>query len=182
MKQLPISWSDINISAYHRLLAIDTEDTQLRTTATIGALLNKTIKQVNKMTPKEYKEAVTSLEFVNKLPSQLVTSKFTLRGIEFGIIPNLNHITMNEFVDLETYTANWKENIHKIIAVLYRPIIKEDEISYEIEEYNSLRSSVTSEWFLHELSIEIAYAASIFFSVIGSLSWISTMKSSMEMK
>lgn len=53
---------------------------------------------------------------------------------KFGFIPNLEELTMGEFIDLDTYLGNW-EDMHKAMAVLYRPITREFKGTYEIEPY-----------------------------------------------
>jgi hypothetical protein len=59
---------------------------------------------------------------------------FKLKELEFGFIPNLEKITQGEYVDLDTYIVNW-ENMHKAMAVLYRPIKNKKGDKYELYEY-----------------------------------------------
>ena len=47
--------------------------------------------------------------------------RFTLNDKEFGFIPKLDDISFGEYVDLDTYLADW-ELMNKAIGVLYRPI------------------------------------------------------------
>ena len=57
---------------------------------------------------------------------------FTIDGIKFGFIPNLETISSGEFIDLEDYL---KEDIFKAMAVMYRPITKQHKDLYAIEKY-----------------------------------------------
>lgn len=43
-------------------------------------------------------------------------------------------MTFGEYVDVDTYIVDW-ENMHKAMAVLYRPVLQNYKGSYEIEEY-----------------------------------------------
>ena len=43
---------------------------------------------------------------------------------------------MGEYVDIETFCKDSYKNLHKIMSVLYRPIVKEKGTRYSIEEYN----------------------------------------------
>lgn len=61
--------------------------------------------------------------------------RFTMKGIEFGFIPNLDKITFAEYVDLQTYT-NDIQNMHRLMAILFRPIVKTDGDKYSIMPYN----------------------------------------------
>ena len=64
---------------------------------------------------------------------QLVT-RFTIDGIDYGFIPNLEEMSAGEYADLEKYIGE-VDNFHKALAVLYRPITKEFQKKYLIEEY-----------------------------------------------
>ena len=43
-------------------------------------------------------------------------------------------MTFGEYVDVDTYITEWK-NMHKAMAVLYRPVMQNYKGSYEIEKY-----------------------------------------------
>ena len=55
---------------------------------------------------------------------------------EFGFIPNLDKMTMGEYIDLNNYFEN-PQDMHKAMAVLFRPIHEsyEDKDSYRIDSY-----------------------------------------------
>ena len=56
--------------------------------------------------------------------------------VEFGFIPNFDKITTGEFVDLSKYGTD-TETLHKLIAILFRPIENSDALkNYTIENYN----------------------------------------------
>ena len=59
-----------------------------------------------------------------------------VNGIDFGFIPNLNEITLGEFVDLDNYLLSTKD-LDKAMAVLYRPITWRHKDLYRIEEYDN---------------------------------------------
>lgn len=60
--------------------------------------------------------------------------KFKMGDSEFGFIPNLEDMTFGEYIDLDTHIGDWK-NIHKAMAVLYRPIEVSKGDKYTIQEY-----------------------------------------------
>lgn len=64
---------------------------------------------------------------------QLIT-RFTLGNTEFGFIPDLNDLTFGEFVDIENNITDWS-NMHKAMAVLYRPVTQRLKNKYTIEDY-----------------------------------------------
>jgi len=59
-----------------------------------------------------------------------------VNGTDFGFIPNLNEITLGEFVDLDNYLLSTKD-LDKAMAVLYRPITWRHKDLYRIEEYDN---------------------------------------------
>ncbi len=61
-------------------------------------------------------------------------SRWKFDKLEFGFIPQLDDMTFGEYVDVDTYIVDW-ENMHKAMAVLYRPVLQNYKGSYEIEEY-----------------------------------------------
>tara|TARA_R100001377_G_scaffold4680_1_gene2656 strand:+ start:1517 stop:2176 length:660 start_codon:yes stop_codon:yes gene_type:complete len=84
---------------------------------------------------------------------------FTLNGITYGFIPNLDEITYGENKDITKYLSEWG-NMHKAMAVLYRPITKKIGEKYLIEPYEG--SHFYSDQ-LKEMPLDIALGASVFF-------------------
>ena len=62
------------------------------------------------------------------------SKKFTLNGVKYGFIPNLEKITTGEYIDLQNYLSN-QDDLHKAAAVMFRPITKEYGKYYDIEPY-----------------------------------------------
>tara|TARA_R110000851_G_scaffold255238_1_gene407842 strand:- start:200 stop:808 length:609 start_codon:yes stop_codon:yes gene_type:complete len=64
---------------------------------------------------------------------------FKIGDIEFGFIPNFDDITSSEYVDLSKY-RDGLDNLHNMMAILYRPITKSDSFgNYQIETYNGTK-------------------------------------------
>jgi len=62
---------------------------------------------------------------------------FKLNKVDYGFIPNLDNITAKEWMDLQLYPLNKTETLHKLMAILFRPITKKDSFgNYKIESYN----------------------------------------------
>ena len=56
------------------------------------------------------------------------------KTVEFGFMPNMDEMSLGEYIDLEKYISNW-EDMHKALAVMYRPIVAGKKEFYEIEKY-----------------------------------------------
>jgi hypothetical protein len=83
--------------------------------------------------------------------------RFTLNDKEFGFIPKLDDISFGEYVDLDTYLADW-ELMNKAIGVLYRPITYKKKQQYLIEEYES-----AEKYDMTEVTLDIVFGAIVFF-------------------
>lgn len=76
-------------------------------------------------------------ELFNQEPK--LVREFTLKSgkgkVDFGFIPDLEDITLDEYADLDNYINDW-ENMHKAMSVCYRPITKKIGEKYLLNEYN----------------------------------------------
>jgi hypothetical protein len=73
------------------------------------------------------------LKLFTKTP-KLVTT-FKMNGIEYGFVPNLDDMTLGEYIDLDTYAGDY-DSIEVAMNVLYRPVITKLKNKYIIEDYN----------------------------------------------
>lgn len=63
-----------------------------------------------------------------------LVNRFKIGDKEFGFIPKLEDISFGEYVDLDLFLPDWSQ-MHKAMAVLYRPIKKQIDDTYLIEDY-----------------------------------------------
>jgi len=98
-------------------------------------------------------------ESINKLFEQKpkFINKFNLNGKEFGFIPKLDDMSFGEYIDLDTYIADW-ELMHKAISVLFRPITLNKKEQYLIEDYES-----SDKYDLQNVTLDIVFGALVFF-------------------
>lgn len=113
-------------------------------------------------------------------PTPLAKS-FTARGtdgaeIEFGFIPKLDDMTFGEYVDLDTFISDW-EQMHKAMAVLYRPVVKKKAEFYDIEMYESAEKYQD---IMKYMPVNVALGALLFFYRLRSKLSILTLKSSLQ--
>lgn len=88
----------------------------------------------------------------------------TGKEIEFGLIPNLSKISFGEYVDAESYVVDW-DNMHKAMAVFYRPITFSKNGTYLIEDYEG-----TDRWadVMKDMPLSVAMGAVVFFYRLGN--------------
>jgi len=136
---VPENLNEITLEQYQRFDKINTEENQ-----DSNFLLHKTVeifcglelKDIATIRVNSIKEILGDIDKVFSEKTDLVPT-FTLDGIEYGFIPNLDDMTIGEFIDLDENLTDW-ETIHKAMSVLYRPINYKKEDKYLIEEYTGL--------------------------------------------
>ena len=77
---------------------------------------------------------------------------------EYGFIPQLDDMTFGEYVDLDKYIKDW-DNMHKAMAVLYRPVLTSVNGKYDIEEYKG-----DSYWeLMKQMPLNVVMSSMLFF-------------------
>ena len=70
--------------------------------------------------------------------------RITIEGTEFALVPSLTKVELGAFIDLSEY---FKESIHsvlhKIMAILYRPVTSSFGYLYEVSSYSDETPEVT---------------------------------------
>lgn len=86
--------------------------------------------------------------------------RFELNGIEFGLIPNFDKIPNSVLLDALKY-CNDDENMHRFLAVLYRPIKHRDRFkNYSLVKYSGTEFNADR---MKDLPISIANGVVSFF-------------------
>lgn len=120
----------------------------------LGIPFNDTahIKQV------DYDRLLTQIDKALSTDAEF-TDRFTMHGIEFGFIPDFDKITLAEYADLSQHGTK-KETLHKLMAVLFRPITNKKKNTYSILGYNG-----TDEYadLMKDMPLNCANGALVFF-------------------
>jgi hypothetical protein len=152
--EVPESLDDITLEQYQKFQAIPepTNDDLL------SIFLNIPIEQINIIKSKEADKLIVHLNDVLQSKQEHVL-RFDLKGTEFGFIPRLDDISYGENNDITAYIGNWKE-MHKAMAVLYRPILQKKKDKYLIVDYNG--SAEYSE-FMKQMPLSVVFGSIVFF-------------------
>ena len=101
-------------------------------------------------------------------------NRFSINGVEFGFVPKLDDITAGEYIDLSSYGTT-PDTLHKVMAVLFRPVILSDAFgNYEIESYtaNSDYADV-----MKQAPMNVVNGMLVFFCLLSSELQIHILKS-----
>ena len=71
---------------------------------------------------------------INSQPE--LVHRFSMGGVDFGFIPKLEDMSFGEYIDLDMHLGDW-ENMHKAMAVLYRPIEQKVGAKYRLKPYDA---------------------------------------------
>lgn len=143
--EVPTNLKSIELRQYQKFMA-DTKN--IKDSSTLQQMMaqyfcNINLKDVGELKAADVMEINTIIDSLFNGDYKLI-KRFKLGGEEFGLIPNLEDMSLGEYIDLDNYISDW-DYMHKAMAVLYRPIkkkrkfllkLKSREEQYEIEPYN----------------------------------------------
>lgn len=176
---IPTSIDDITLGQYQKYIKViereDLEDFE-RNNRIISIFCNIPYNSVKDIVETDYFEIV---QIINEALNTKVEFKnrFTMHGVEFGFIPNFDKITSAEWFDLNKYISEDEkeqlEMLHRLMAILFRPIDKHLNNTYSIIPYEG-----TGEWAeaMKDIPLSIVNGALGFFLTLGNELEIATQK------
>ena len=88
-------------------------------------------------------------------------------GVEYAMHSNLSEITTAEFADIQEYEKKgFNENLHNILAVLYRPIIQRSKGLYRLQPYKGTEGR--PKLFKEKFTCDAVNGAMVFFWTLRS--------------
>lgn len=133
---IPTKLEDITLRQYKRFFKVQeqTQDNKLLNAKMIEIFCSSNLDDVMRL---KLNDIDTIVGMISKLFDQkpnLVRS-FKVNKVEFGFHPQLDNLTLGEYIDLDTFIGDWN-NMEKAMNVLYRPITAKLQEKYSIEDYN----------------------------------------------
>lgn len=151
------------------------ETLSLYTDIPVNQLKDLPLEQVNFV-----QEYITSQITNNSMKDEL-HNIFTHNGVEYGLENDWTKLAWGGWVDLEVFASDKiEDNIHYIMAVLYRPVIDRKKNKYTIKPYKADDIEDRANEFL-TLPVNYWFGASVFFFITGNL-YINNLESSLIMK
>jgi len=161
---IPTDLSEIKLSQYQKFLNIveQNEESDFLHHKMIEIFCNVELKYVSQFKHKQIIQIVTTINnLFDKIPP--FKNKFTLNGIDYGFIPNLDDISQGEYMDLDNYIVDIA-NLHRSMAVMFRPIKTKLKDKYIIEPYAG--SDMYAEKML-DAPLDVVLASRVFFYHLG---------------
>lgn len=163
---VPTSLSEVTLGQYQKFLKIAEDNPE-------GNFLNAKMIEIFCGIPlsDSYKLKMSSvtaiIDILNELLSQTPkrVEQFTMDGVEYGFIPDLDEMSLGEYVDLDGNASDWN-NMHVAMNVLYRRIKIKKSGKYNIVDYNvenpekmkdmPLDAAIGSLFFFYNLGMELS--------------------------
>ena len=129
----------------------------------------------------KYVESVLT-KHTEKTPTDKNIFTFVLNGVSYGLENDWSNMTWGQWTDLEIFSQKDKidDNIHVLMALLYRPVIIQDGKTYKLEKFDTDKVMERAKLFL-ELPVEYWFGCASFFLLI-STQFIKDMESSLRTK
>lgn len=165
---VPDALSDITLGQYQKYLKIldqnkdDENAAEFINLKTIEIFCNVDFKDVLKIPLGEAEKVLT---IINKAFEEKpdIIRHFKLLNVDMGFIPNLERISLGEYIDVENNIVDW-QTMHKAMAVLYRPVNFKSREKYTVAPYEP--SDEVSE-LMKEMPLDVAMSSMVFFYDLG---------------
>ena len=159
---VPTSLSEITLDQYQRFARLE-GDEEFLTHKMLEIFCGVPLAELPNV---KFASVANVMRHINTMFSEKpnLKTEFTIGGETFGFIPNLEDITFGEYVDLDNYMGDVQE-LHKTMAVLYRPITERIGKRYAIEPYESASKYSAS---MKDAPMDVVMGASVFFYHLGN--------------
>ena len=163
---IPTSLKDITLRQYKHFLNIQKENKgdKFYDAKMIEIFCNMPLSKVILLKLSDSQEIIKLLNDIFDTKPALV-QRFKLNKIEYGFHPQLDDLTLGEYIDLDTFIGDW-DQIEKAMNVLYRPIIAKLKDKYTIKDYEvgteedlldmPMDAVMSSIFFLWNLGLELS--------------------------
>jgi len=165
--EIPSSLDEITLSQYQRYMKVVDKNESEQATDFVNKKLieifcNIPLNEVDQIAFHEYEKILVVLkEAFDQKPEH--KRLFNFYNVEMGFLPKLDEITLGEFIDVESNIGDW-QNIHKAMAVLYRPVNFRKNESYTIAPYTPKEDF---QEMMKDMPLSIVMGAMVFFYDLG---------------
>lgn len=168
--QVPDSWAEVTIGQFQEITEIDKDLHPIQRSIELIAILTDQDPDIIKhLDTSNLVKIAAHLSWLEKIPEDAVYKPIiTIDGESYGFLSRLTELTAGEWFDLEAYVEAYDTNLHKILAILYRPLV----VAYNdrdrlLEPYDSISADHRAELFKQKANIADTYGAAVFFYLIA---------------
>ena len=156
------SWSDVTLEKWIKIIDIETGSKTEEAEETIAALSDIPKKLIKELPLRDAAIIMGKIAELQSKQDTVLKKVFEIDGVEYGMHPNLDDLTLGEYADLETFIKNGLEkNMPEVMAVLFRPIKEKNGSAYTIAAYDGEIALRAEE--MKKMSAEQVQSALVFF-------------------
>ena len=160
------SWEEVTLEKWLKLIDFQKGTKSKEAEETIAALSTIPKDLIKELELKDVAVIMSKLSELQAKQDSSLKRVIEVEGKRYGFHPNLSEITLGEYADIETFIKNDIENnMPEVMAILYRPIVEEENDVYTIEAYDG-DISIRAEQ-MKKMSAEQVQSSLFFFSNLG---------------
>ena len=160
------SWEEVTLEKWLKLIDFQKGTKSKEAEETIAALSTIPKDLIKQLELKDVAVIMSKLSELQAKQDSSLKRVIEVEGKRYGFHPNLSEITLGEYADIETFIKNDIENnMPEVMAILYRPIVEEENDVYTIEAYDG-DISIRAEQ-MKKMSAEQVQSSLFFFSNLG---------------
>lgn len=186
------SWEDVTLEKWAKLIDGNNKSKPKEALDTITMLSDIPRKLVKELSINDVSNILNRVAELQNNAKGRLKKIVKVDGVEYGFHPDLSEITLGEYADIETYIqAGIENNLAKMMAVLYRPIVEKNGKHYTIKRYDGSEVRMRAEKFKKMKAIDVNSCLVFFWTLGNELSTIlplylmermKEMKQSVQMK
>jgi hypothetical protein len=165
-----MTWQDINLFQYQRLLPILQESENIEQySKIIGVLYNMTDNDVNSLSVDEY---LTLKARVNLLLNTDIKGNpvkyIKLKGRRYKCIYDIKNLPAARYIESKVFSDDFIGNLHKIAATMVMPM-KKTIFGWKVQKYDASKHEVYAQDMLEARFVDVYHSSVFFLSVL--LNW-----------
>lgn len=161
---VPENLSEITLGQYMQFLQIDMDENTKNSFALqkmVEIFCDVNLKDIANIRFSDITTITNQLQHIFQQESKMIP-QITLNGVKYGFIPNLDEMSLGEYIDLDNYFHDW-DTMDRAMSVLYRPIKFSKNGKYLIEDYDGSDNHIE----MRNLPLNVVMGAKVFFYHIG---------------
>lgn len=167
--EIPTSLDDITLAQfkeYSLMISRETEEDLTFKKQVINLFCTGDTEKIEFFKKKQIDSIFADFNEMLESERNIFEKIISIDGKDYGFIPNLKDLSIGEFSDIETLMKDGVfENIEKVLAVLYRPVINKVKHLYNIADYDGLNDR--DKLFLNKFPVKNFHGTMVFFLIIA---------------
>lgn len=166
-----MTWNDINIFQYQRLIPIIQEGENIdQYSKIISVLYDMTDNEVNSLSIEQYLDYKAKVNMLLSTDIKGQPVKYIkLKGKRYKCIYDIRNLPAARYIESKVFSDDFIGNIHKIAASMVMPM-KKTLFGWKVDKYDAGKHDVYAQDMLEARFVDVYHSAVFFLSVY--LNWI----------